>query len=164
MMYASKEDFVADFAKRTKDNCEATVGVPYEVTQLINSMIGLLIIPEQKIYNEITDGMISKDLFESISIGIQEYTYEEEHNLQNIARHIRNAVAHSRLKFDAEKKPIEGMPLEIKSVNFMDGYEDEQKNFICKFKMNISIDMLKKFLYAFADAASKTSVKKGREK
>ena len=62
MIYAKGKDFVRDYILRTKENCLRLEQGPYEVTQLINSAIGLLIIPQQKLYNEIANNMISEEL------------------------------------------------------------------------------------------------------
>ena len=58
MEFAKDKDFAADFVQRTKANI--TRGYhPYEVTQRINSLIGLLILPKERYYDNIDDGMIS---------------------------------------------------------------------------------------------------------
>lgn len=55
------EDVVADFAKRTSKNLEALEGIQgqgeevFEVTQLINSMLGLLIFPREEFVGRIPE-------------------------------------------------------------------------------------------------------------
>jgi len=71
MMY---EDLVADFAKRTRANLETLRGIQikndpklrvFEVTQLINSMLGLLVFPQQRYVDQIPEiplaELVSKD-------------------------------------------------------------------------------------------------------
>lgn len=160
MMYASEREFVKDFAERTKRNCEAMREGPYEVTQLINSMVGLLVIPRTEIYQEITDKMISADLLNNVKKCVKRNTYKDEDNdLKTIARHIRNGIAHSRMEFCAEKEPQNGRPLQIKTVVFKDEYKNKDKKVEYHFEIEIPIDTLRKFLYAFADAASKIAIK-----
>ena len=66
MMPATEKEFIRDYIERTKLNYERLKAGPYEVTQLINSAIGLLIIPEQKLYDKITNKMISKQLLNEL--------------------------------------------------------------------------------------------------
>ena len=86
MMYASEESFIKDFANRTKVNYQKLSPEAYEVTQLINSMIGLLIIPEQKAYNKISDNLLDENLLIKMkdSSCLKQYTYSEALNLKQI--------------------------------------------------------------------------------
>lgn len=165
MMYASEREFIKDFAERTKNNCEAMKKGQrpyYEVTQLINSMVGLLVIPQTEIYQEITDKMISADLLNDVKKCVKRNTYKDEDNdLKTIARHIRNGIAHSRIGFCAEKEPQNGRPLQIKTVIFKDEYKNGNKKVEYHFEIEIPIDVLREFLYAFADAASKIAINQG---
>lgn len=90
MMPATEKEFIRDYIERTKLNYERLKAGPYEVTQLINSAIGLLIIPEQKLYDKITNKMISKQLLNELIVHIQINTYDKQPNLKIIARHLRN--------------------------------------------------------------------------
>ena len=71
MMPATEKEVIRDYIERTKLNYERLKAGPYEVTQLINSAIGLLIIPEQKLYDKITNKMISKQLLNELIVHIQ---------------------------------------------------------------------------------------------
>ena len=77
MMYISKDSFIKEFAKRTKANYLSLSAGPYEVTQLINSMVGLLIIPEQKAYEKICDSLIDQQLLNKMKdpTCLKKYTY-----------------------------------------------------------------------------------------
>ena len=46
MMYPKNKRFIGEFAARTKENYSRVEYGPYEVTQLINSMVGLFIFLE----------------------------------------------------------------------------------------------------------------------
>ena len=62
MEYAKDNAFVKDFVLRTKENiCRGSH--PYEVTQLVNSLVGLLILPKERYYTNIQDNMIDSRLF-----------------------------------------------------------------------------------------------------
>ena len=91
MMPATEKEFIRDYIERTKLNYERLKAGPYEVTQLINSAIGLLI-----------------------------NTYDKQPNLKIIARHLRNSVAHARLELKAQEQPEFDKPLLIESVIFRD--------------------------------------------
>ena len=82
MMPATEKEFIRDYIERTKLNYERLKAGPYEVTQLINSAIGLLIIPEQKLYDKITNKMISKQLLNELIVHIQINTYDKQPNLK----------------------------------------------------------------------------------
>ena len=102
MMYAEGNDFIKDFARRTQANLSRLEKGPYEVTQLINSMIGLLIIPKEMQYKQIVDKLIKGELLEKVNNCITLDTYGQSVDLRQLCRHFRNAVAHSRIDFEAE--------------------------------------------------------------
>lgn len=148
-MYAKGNDFIKDFATRTKANIEELQGSPYEVTQLINSMVGLLIIPEQKQFKKIVDSLVETDLWNQIVNCITVNTYTTSINLQQICRHLRNSIAHSSIDFEAIKPSIKTQPLIIHSISFTDS---NPRNKSEKIMIKMPISLLKEFLYAFSDA------------
>lgn len=151
MMYESKDKIYKEFADRTRQNYERFKDGPYEVTLLINSMVGLLIIPEQTVYNKICDSMISEQLLEKLkqTSCLKSYNYKDTLNLKQICRHLRNAIAHSHIKFIPTKSVYSSKQISIKAVTFhdMDGKGH-------KFEMELEIDLLKEFLFAFSDSVS----------
>ena len=150
MMYAKGNDFIKDFVTRTKSNLAALGKGPYEVTQLINSMVGLLIIPEQKQYNSIINTLVDNVLFQKMINSIVVNTYKKSIDLQQVCRHLRNAVAHSNLIFEAEKPAIIAQPLIIHYVTFSDSNVRTGEH----IEIKLSVDLLKEFLMAFSDAVS----------
>lgn len=150
MMYAKGNDFIKDFAVRTKANLATLDSGPYEVTQLICSMVGLLIFPEQKQFKSITDNLIDSELLQNMKKGISTNTYKEPINLQEICRHLRNAVSHSNIDFEAEKPVITTNPLVIHAVKFSDTDPHSGKH----IEIKITIDLLKEFLLAFSDSTT----------
>lgn len=152
MMYAKGNDFIKDFANRTKANLAVLGNGPYEVTQLINSMVGLLIIPETMQFNKITDTLVDSVLLDKMKNCIESNSYRKPINLQEISRHLRNAVAHSKIEFEAEKPNIINQPLIIHSVRFMDSKDTGES-----ISIKIELELLKEFLFAFSDALSKLS-------
>lgn len=153
MMYKQGDDFLLDFITRTKDNYIKLQGSPYEVTQLINSSVGLLIIPEQTRFNKLKDEMISQELLKDMQKCVKLDTYSEDSsapNLQQIAKHMRNAIAHYNLTFHNNSKN----PPEIQSISFTDSNTINEQ-----FEMEVSIELLRTFFFEFSDAASKLKIK-----
>ncbi len=148
MMYAKGNDFIKDFAARTKENLTALSNGPYEVTQLISSTVGLLIFPEQKQFNRISDSLIDTKLLDCMKNSIVLNTYRKPINLQEICRHMRNAISHSSLEFEAEKPVITTDPLTVNSVIFKDTDQRSGEH----IKIKITIDLLREFLFSFSDA------------
>lgn len=145
----SHTEMIQDFAKRTLENYKNYYG-RFDVTQLINSMIGLLVFPKEGFEKlNITDDMVDDNILSKLLTGIQKNTYAEKNTLKNIVKHMRNAVSHSHVVFCGEKPPVNSDPIEIKSVKFKDA--DTRKSPKPEFEMEISIDTLKEFLISFAE-------------
>jgi hypothetical protein len=119
-------------------------------------MLGLLVIPETKMYNKISDNMVDSELLDALKQPkqLKKYTYPKNINLQQLCRHIRNAVAHSRIDFAVEKPPMHGAPMEIHTITFSDEGEEEGKK--CEFALEMTIEQLEKFLYDFSNSICKT--------
>src|SRR5262245_31444769 len=102
MMY---ESVIRDFAERTRKNLrvieqlQAKGEEVYEVTQLINSMLGLLVFPKEEFVDQIPDTSL-QDLQESgwpiprVSSG-----FPQAKDLRELIRYLRNAIAHFNLEF-----------------------------------------------------------------
>ena len=151
MIYASQDTFIKEFAERTKANYQRLRTGPYEITQLVNSMVGLLIIPEQRLYNKISDNLLDEQLLNKLkdSSCLKQYTYRESLNLQQICRHLRNAIAHSHIEFEAVQPPVTTAPITIESIILKD-IDGKQR-----FEMKMTAKLLEEFLFAFSDAISK---------
>ena len=135
----SHTEMIQDFAKRTLENYKNYYG-RFDVTQLINSMIGLLVFPKEGFEKlNITDDMVDDNILSKLL----------KNTLKNIVKHMRNAVSHSHVVFCGEKPPVNSDPIEIKSVKFKDA--DTRKSPKPEFEMEISIDTLKEFLISFAE-------------
>lgn len=149
-----KDFFVNDFYKRTlcilRDGHEK-----YEFTLIINLMVGLLIIPKEKYFENktIPDSFVSKKTLDKVRNCITKNFIDGEVNsndsLKEILRHLRNAVAHGGLeifgKYDDNK---------IESITFKDKGRFNSKNYNRKinieFEINLSYDLLESFLIEFA--------------
>ena len=147
-MPLNETDFIKDYISRTRVNYERLKKGPYEVTQLINSAVGLLIIPQEKLCGKIADNMVSEELLQRIISCSHDNTYSKPLSLSEIARHLRNSIAHARIEFVAEKSPMHGEPPKIHSIIF----RDENKK--ASIKIVLTIDLLEEFFFAFSDAAA----------
>jgi len=144
MMYATADEFIRDFSKRTKSNYEfiKKSNGKYSVTQLINSLVGLLIIPQQKQFDKITESLISTELYEKLSQCVSKNTYKKELNLSEIVRHMRNSVAHARMEFIAGIPALSSAPIEIHAIKFVDVNTDTHET----IDIELTIDLLEDFI------------------
>ena len=140
--------FIKDYISRTKTNYTQLKNGPYEVTELINSMVGFLILPKEALKGKITDTLIQESTLLEVQKCIRLNTYSKpmpNDNLDQICKHMRNAVAHNRITFHAEDNVVAGSVAQIHSITFKDGYGAQ------KFEMTLEVDFLEKFLLEFAD-------------
>ena len=98
---------IVDFARRTRENllfiehAEEQGASVFEVTQLANSMLGLLIFPQQRYMNHIPETPLS-DLVEQGWPEIKPTEGKlEKDNLKQLVRTLRNSLAHCNVEFIA---------------------------------------------------------------
>lgn len=146
----SYEKVVHDFAYRTKKNLvfiENNLNTPdvevFEVTQLVNSLLGLLIFPQQEFFEKIPK--ISMRNLEDqgwprIHTDLQ---YKSLEDLNTFLRYFRNGISHFNIKFIAnEDNKITG----LKIWNHKDGNKNKPKNWEIELSL-IEIKIItKKFL------------------
>jgi hypothetical protein len=162
------EQFLGDFAKRTVKNMNyifnhTEEGNLFEVTQLINSLLGLIIIPAEAYKRKVKDVQLKhcapteyKNTYNLIKQCVEENRYYcdypkntntimrgNEHSVVDFITHIRNAVAHGG------NKGIHFFPLEehgrITSVYFYDNDEitkNESEN-VHQFCIKLSVAEVK---------------------
>jgi hypothetical protein len=112
------ENIVKDFALRTLKNLNALRDIQrnqpsvevYEITQLINSMLGLLVFPQQRYVNNIPKVPLAELANRDWPIPEVVGNYPQVKNLNQLLRYLRNAIAHFNLEFISdENKNIEGL-------------------------------------------------------
>lgn len=85
-------NFEYDFIKRTLVDIERYQG-EFEVTALLNSCVGLLVIPKENLFDKFSDEDISH-----FGIDVNKVRVNDNsgcpHSLKNVLRHIRNSIAH----------------------------------------------------------------------
>ena len=102
MMY---EDVVRDFALRTKKNLQIIERLrrdgsePYEVTQLVNSMLGLLVFPQQEYIDSIPRTPLAELASAGWPIPTVRGSFAQPDDLNQLIRYLRNAIAHFNIKF-----------------------------------------------------------------
>ncbi len=128
-------NFPKDFAIRTKDNLNKYIG-NYEVTNLINCCLGLIIIPKEELGHTVPKYSFNNS---DTKYGISKKNITKEINqnftLKNTLRHIRNGLAHGRIKQKTEDGQIVG--LKIYDKNGQNGPEN--------FSIHFSVEEFKQF-------------------
>jgi len=133
--------FPIDFINRTRYNLEG-YSREYEITNLINCCLGLIIIPKQKLHDR-----LPKYVFDNVDskFGItkRNITYEEndDYEIHNILRHIRNGLAHGRIDQKTERGEIIGLRIHDKRT------ENGGENFAMEF----SVQEFKNFAVSVSD-------------
>lgn len=105
------QEIIRDFAIRTRQNLEfiemhqGRGESVFEVTQLVNSMLGLLVFPQQRYYSRIP----TTPLAELVSQGwpdikptqrvIDSEFFRDCRTLRDLVRYLRNAISHFNLEF-----------------------------------------------------------------
>lgn len=173
------KEFIGDFAKRTRENLLAYKG-EYEVTQMLNSVIGILIIPKERDWGKISDKMIPSNMLCELQMcirknGKKNLTDKEKKtiHLNDIIYHLRNASAHAFFAFEKEIQNRKGEDLPIANIIFADCSDDtvrksarKRKNGMlteeeADFWIQIPVELLYKFLMEFADVVAKEYIKQG---
>ena len=149
MTYASGTEFVKDFVTRTRENYAWVKKGPYEVTQLINSAIGLLFIPKENMC--ITDDLVDAALLKQMTACVNTNTYPGTLNLYQLIKHLRNGIAHDRMEFHPVKPNIKDRPLKNEYIIIRD--KDKDNNY--EFEIELTIDILEKFFIEFSDGVIK---------
>ena len=143
----SNFDLGDEFIARTQKNliaieCLKEKGVEvYEVTQLLNSMLGLLIFPkERRLYEKIQPKSWDTMVEEGWPLPSGDNAHVSD--LEELIRHMRNAVAHCKFNLTTDHD-------EISSIEFRD---------IPSFWTGVyDVASLRKFVYMFLDHIQSSS-------
>lgn len=151
-MEYDKSNLILDFARRTKKNLEFVEACAaresgaeqdvYEVTQLVNSLLGLLVFPQQEFYNTIPALPLTR-LVEMGWPNLQLLRGSTPgHNLQGLVRYMRNGVSHNNIEFfSKDGKKISGLRL----WNIPMGSRTPD------WEIELTLEDLKKIVYKFID-------------
>lgn len=141
---------VRDFAERTRINL-AHIDMSlsegeevYEVTQLVNSLLGLVVFPEQHYFNQIPEiplHELENQGWPSIKV-VGEYPPAKD--LREQMRYLRNSIAHFNLKFlTNERSEISGIRVWNKNTH-LEGHPTI-------WKADIPLDDLRMLVNKFVD-------------
>ncbi|RJP59827.1 MAG: hypothetical protein C4541_05435 [Candidatus Auribacter fodinae] len=134
----TKHKSLADFIQRTKDNLtiiynpkDKTTDETYEVTQLINSLLGLLVLPQQKFFDEIKKKkvIINGTRFPKVIQTVQGGTelnapHEKTMEFSEIIRHLRNSITHFKVNFINEDELIKGVQFTDDNKDYVNKYDE----------------------------------------
>ena len=110
------EDIVRDFALRTKANLRVIEALEsaglevYEVTQLVNSLLGLLVFPQQRYFQRIPETPLEILAQQGWPKPLVEGDFPSVRTLKDLMRYLRNAIAHFNFEYlPDERNEIQGM-------------------------------------------------------
>ena len=117
------EEFEKEFIRRTKVNLkfiqvahanDTNDEDVYEVTQFINSMLGLLVFPKEAFY-KLIDNKKTLDTYRQDGWEIPVPTIGNKakwNNLQQYVNHMRNGITHNNIDFSSnDNKEVSGMTI-----------------------------------------------------
>jgi hypothetical protein len=102
------QDVVREFAERTQANLLAIEklreegAAVYETTQLVNSMLGLLVFPREEFVAQIPETPFAELLQDGWPAPRVGKGFPEVPNLRELIRYLRNAIAHFNIAFLAD--------------------------------------------------------------
>lgn len=120
-----QEDLLRDYAVRTLQNLRVieqlkqthTVDGVYETTQLINSLLGLIVLPVEQYFEQFPAISIDELVREGWKIPKVVGDFPQVNNLCELIRNLRNAVAHFNIKFlTDDRNQITGLEVTNKDI------------------------------------------------
>lgn len=150
MSYYTNQDL--DFVIRTKKIIEQYLKYnleneeKFEITLFINCCVGLLVVPQQRLFDRLPTTLTNQNEWgispDDIKVILKKKELSEEKSICNIARHLRNSIAHYRFKAYPDENNV------IKGIHFEDKLID---NSTVSFNLKVSIIDLKKFVERISD-------------
>lgn len=147
MMY---KDINIDFIKRTKELLnELSAVTDKEVTLLINLCLGLINVPSEKHAKSLPNIKLKEILSSPDDWGINERSIKIPNKLKSTAtlqyfvRRLRNGISHFNIAAQGDENNIKNLIIEDK---------DPKKKYKVVFKIELTVDELKKFVIKLADS------------
>ena len=106
------ESVIRDFAERTRKNLrtiedlQAKGGEAYEVTQLVNSMLGLLVFPRERFFDQIPQTSLSDLEADGWPVPKVVGDFPQARDLRELIRYLRNADRSLQYRIHWRKDPI----------------------------------------------------------
>ncbi len=145
-MQYDQQDLVRDFARRTRQNLEfvrsaRTKGADvYETTQLVNSMLGLLVFPQQRYVDSIPATSVEVLERQGWPIPHVSRDYDQVQDLNQLIRYLRNAIAHCNLEF------LSDADMEVRGVRVWNVNTRDQVTWMADLSMDELERLTEKFL------------------
>jgi len=143
MSHYKNQEF--DFVNRTKtiieqyDKLELAKAEKFEVTLLLNCLVGLLILPQQNWFDSLPTDLVSQKEW-GISPNHISTIKEKTRNVKDVARHLRNSISHYRFKaFENKSDDISSIKFEDFEVN------KKTKEKVKTFEATIPVSCLRQF-------------------
>ena len=143
------QELVRDFAERTRENLllvrnsTHSGGPGFEVTQLVNSMLGLLVLPQQRYFDRIPAITIDKLRELGWPEAVLQADIGSVKDLQVLCRYLRNGIAHFNIEFTATAGTLDGLVI----WNYPGGDSQSHRN----WQVSLSIDDLREVADRFVD-------------
>ena len=163
MQFIDKQKIMPEYIDRTLENLniiENSTSKSYEITQLINSFVGLLVLPKEKAFSNIDDAMIKEPILNTIKSNVKicksKTGKDESINLKNIVKHLRNGVCHFRIDFYGNQN--------IEKIRITDFYKNTKKQIkIQTFDTTLEVELLRDFVMEFGESMREkyTNTEKG---
>lgn len=140
-------DFKYDFIQRTLDEILRYDG-QYEVTALLNSCIGLLIIPKETLFNKLPTIDISDYDLDKKYVHVNDGR-NNAYSIKNIVIHLRNSIAHGYFQQESIQAG------QIKSLKFQD-FNPPNRGGNKTFEIVINVDQFREFVIKVAKEVLET--------
>lgn len=134
-------DFEYDFIERTLLDIERYQG-EFGVTMLLNSCVGLLVIPKENLFDKLSDEDVSQYGIDMNKIRVNDNS-GFPNSFKNILRHIRNSISHGNFNQSDTSGGI------IRTLRFQDFMKENGRR-KKTFEMTISVEEFRKFAIGVA--------------
>ena len=152
MAYASRNDTIG-FAQRTRKNLEyieaafAEGADVHVVTQLVTSLLGLVVFPMER---NVAERLKALNLLELESLGWPRWEFEigSSQTLGDLMRHLRNAIAHCHIHFSSESRRLNEV--------YIRAEDQTQRKPTSHWRVNIVASDLRIFCLKFIELVEQT--------
>lgn len=152
------KDLVKDFADRTRHNLRVIENLErngvevFEVTQLVNSSLGLFIFPREEFVRSIPTTSLD-ELREQGWPPIETLSGRlPEDNLRELVRYLRNGIAHFNIEFKSENLNLTGFKI-----------WNENPKGVKKWEALLTIDHFRRILDLFLKLLLDGDIRQGRD-
>lgn len=140
-------NLVIDFAERTEKNLEfvreALIADEdadvFEVTQLTNSLLGLMVFPQQRFFQQISRTPLEDLTRDGWTLPSNSGRYCPATDLHELLRHMRNSLTHCNIKFLDNDGVITGLKM----------WDRRNRNSPIDWEAELTIDELDAFITKF---------------